>query len=297
MNNKRKHKKYLQILIIPDDKSEPTRFGIPVNRLKYLKMLAVFLVIHIVLGFVTYFLFYKTFKKNRELYTENQRLQENNRRIYELDEASEELETSLKKIKLALGLGTVDNSEMATGMIDQTFQNPPIMPVDDSKILVPQRSDSITNWKYYNVHRSKSQLHSFDRNMPTYLPVEGTVTKDYEVPLYTGDPQHRGIDIASTRGALIRAAADGIVVFSGWTYDFGNVVIIYHGAGYRTYYGHNQRILVQRNSFVKKGDPIALMGNSGISSGFHLHFEIWRDGTPLDPKKYILAFADMSKTK
>jgi murein DD-endopeptidase MepM/ murein hydrolase activator NlpD len=71
----------------------------------------------------------------------------------------------------------------------------------------------------------------------------------------------------------------------------GNLVIIYHKNGYFTYYGHNQRLLINRNSVVKKGSTIALVGNSGISSAPHLHFEIWKDGIPLDPKDYLLAYS------
>ena len=119
------------------------------------------------------------------------------------------------------------------------------------------------------------------------------LTADYESKRYSGNLPHRGIDIAAPRGTLVRAAAEGIVVFAGYTYDLGNLLILYHGAGFFTYYGHNQRLLLNRNAVVKKGDPIALVGNSGISSAPHLHFEIWKDGTPLDPKEYLLAFSTL----
>jgi len=69
------------------------------------------------------------------------------------------------------------------------------------------------------------------------------------------------------------------------------LLILYHGNGYFTYYGHNQRLMVRRGSFVSKGETIALVGSSGASSAPHLHFELWRDGVPLNPKNFILAFA------
>lgn len=104
---------------------------------------------------------------------------------------------------------------------------------------------------------------------------------------------HMGVDIAAPRGSFVRAAGDGTVIFSGWTEDLGNLIILYHGNGFFTYYGHNQRLLKLRNSYVRKADVIAMVGSSGASSAPHLHFEIWKDGLPLDPKEYILAFSRM----
>ena len=119
------------------------------------------------------------------------------------------------------------------------------------------------------------------------------MSADYENDTTRDPSQHRGIDIAGTMGDLVKASADGIVVFSGWTYDLGNLVILYHGNGFYTYYGHNQSCLHQRGSFVKKGESIATLGNTGISSAPHLHFEIWKDGISHDPKDFILAFSDI----
>jgi murein DD-endopeptidase MepM/ murein hydrolase activator NlpD len=85
------------------------------------------------------------------------------------------------------------------------------------------------------------------------------------------------------------AAADGYVVFSGWTYQDGQVLILSHSGGFLTYYKHNQSLLKSANIFVRRGEPIALLGNSGrTSSGPHLHFEVWKDGAPVDPARYLL---------
>ena len=90
------------------------------------------------------------------------------------------------------------------------------------------------------------------------------------------------------------AAADGYIVFSGWTYDDGNMVIISHGGGYFTIYKHNQSLLKSANDFVKRGQPIALLGNSGNTSyGPHLHFELWKDGQPQNPDEYLIATESM----
>ena len=119
------------------------------------------------------------------------------------------------------------------------------------------------------------------------------LSADYENRTNVGTSQHRGIDIAGNMGDMVKASADGVVIFSGWTFDLGNLMIIYHGNGFYTYYGHNQRCLVPRGSFVKKGEAIAMLGSTGISSAPHLHFEIWRDGVSYDPKEFILAFSNI----
>ena len=77
------------------------------------------------------------------------------------------------------------------------------------------------------------------------------------------------------------------------TTELGNLVIIYHGNEFFTYYGHNELILVKPYEKVKRGDVISTSGNSGISSGPHLHFEIWKDGEPVDP---LLYFPELNKS-
>jgi len=127
---------------------------------------------------------------------------------------------------------------------------------------------------------------SFQKNLPFRLPVSGYITQGFQPSL-----GHFGIDIAGKQGSPIVAAADGYVVFAGWTYDAGNMMIIAHGGGYFTFYKHNQALLKSANSFVKHGEPIALLGNTGaMSHGPHLHFEVWKDGVARDPSEYVLNF-------
>lgn len=127
---------------------------------------------------------------------------------------------------------------------------------------------------------------SLRENLPLRLPVNGYVTQGFQPSL-----GHFGIDIAGKQGSPIVAAADGYVVFAGWTYDAGNMMIIAHGGGYFTFYKHNQALLKSAHSFVRHGEPIALLGNTGaMSHGPHLHFELWKDGIARDPGEYVLNF-------
>ncbi len=287
-----KQQKYTQILVIPDDQREPKTYSIPQNRILYYKILAAVIIVHLVFGVLGYYQLLQMSKKNKKLSKTNEQLRENNRRVYELEAAFQELEASQLKVRAALGLVNVDQY---TPSIEIDDESPATVPrtafSSESRVQNGQNADSVKLATLGFLTQSKSDLHDYVKSVPTLLPVEnGILSTDYDADFFSGKVQHRGIDIAAEQGTLVRAAAEGIVVFAGYTYDLGNLIIIYHGSGFFTYYGHNQRLLLMRNSFVKKGDVIALVGSSGISSAPHLHFEIWRDGRPLNPKEYILAF-------
>ncbi len=297
MHTNKKHKQSLQILIIPDDKDEPKTFSIPVKRLKFYKILAGVLVLHILVGIFAYYEYFKTYAKNKELLTINSQLEESNKKIYQLASQVKGLESSQTKIRNALGLGN-SNVEYQTPAVENSPRSvmPSVVPTLEPRQEIKNRREETVRDRIGFLKRSKSVVHDLERSMPTFLPVEGVLTQDYEKASLSSKGEHHGIDIAGAKGLLVKAAADGVIVFAGWTIDLGNLVIIYHGNGFFTYYGHTQQILLTRNSAVKKGEPIALLGNSGRSTAPHLHFEIWRDGMPLDPKDYLLAFADIKSS-
>ena len=83
------------------------------------------------------------------------------------------------------------------------------------------------------------------------------------------------------------AAADGEVTYSGWMGGYGNLIIISHGNGIQTYYGHCSKLYALEGEKVKAGDTIAAVGSTGYSTGNHLHFEIRKNGTQINPQKYL----------
>jgi murein DD-endopeptidase MepM/ murein hydrolase activator NlpD len=125
------------------------------------------------------------------------------------------------------------------------------------------------------------------KNIPSMIPVNGYLTQEMNEKEKDGTRQHYGVDIAVPVGESVKASAGGQVVFSGWTPELGNLVVIYHGNEYFTYYGHNKILLVNSHDQVSRGDVIASSGNSGMSSGPHLHFEIWKEGLAVDPLSYF----------
>jgi len=98
---------------------------------------------------------------------------------------------------------------------------------------------------------------------------------------------HKGLDIANSRGTPINTTASGVVIFSGYHGGYGKKVMVYHGFGYTTVYAHLDKIMVDVGDEVKQGDTIGLMGNTGNSTGTHLHYEVLVDGIPQDPKDFL----------
>lgn len=116
-----------------------------------------------------------------------------------------------------------------------------------------------------------------------FTPVSGSLTGSFNP-----EEDHYAVDIAASVGTPIKAAADGTVIFSGWTVETGYTVIIEHAFGLITVYKHAGELLKQQNDRVESGEVIASIGNTGeLTTGPHLHFEIWSDGYPLDPSNFI----------
>jgi len=126
---------------------------------------------------------------------------------------------------------------------------------------------------------------------PALWPTEGHVTSPFgpRNSPFTGQPQqHTGIDIAAPPGTPIRAPADGVVTFAGTLPGYGHALVLTHGFGFKTFYGHNQRNQVSKGQTVQRGQVIAFVGNTGYSTGAHLHYEVLLNDHPQNPLKYIV---------
>ncbi len=116
-----------------------------------------------------------------------------------------------------------------------------------------------------------------------FPPVKGSITSKYD-----SNEKHYAIDVAVPKDTPIKAAADGTVIFADWTADTGYVMILDHGFNILTIYKHNASLTKQQGELVKAGEVIATAGSTGdLSTGPHLHFELWRDGYSIDPSLFI----------
>lgn len=130
------------------------------------------------------------------------------------------------------------------------------------------------------------------RNTPSIRPARTAwLSSSFGVrihPITHRQIMHKGLDMAGFTGMLIYAPADGVVIWSGLRGGYGETVVIDHGWGMQTHYGHLSKYLVKRGDKVSRGEPIAYMGSTGKSTGPHLHYEVRQDGFPLDPRRFIL---------
>lgn len=126
---------------------------------------------------------------------------------------------------------------------------------------------------------------------PAITPVKGILTSGFGYrndPVTHGRGVHQGVDIAAAPGQPVRASADGLVLRSGTMGGLGSAIYLAHGYGLTTRYGHLSKIEVRPGQRVKRGDIIGRVGNTGRSTGYHLHYEVRQDGDPVNPLVYIL---------
>lgn len=168
--------------------------------------------------------------------------------------------TSVKKIKLVNNIGNENK----------------IFPGE--KIRLPWQKNSFTD-----------RIAAFSLT-PSLWPVQGQITSRFGLrksPITGLREKHSGLDIAALRGSLIRATADGVVVFSGKVKGYGNMIELEHGKNIVTRYAHNSRHMVKVGDMVRKGEVIAKVGNTGRSTGPHLHYEVLVNNTSVDPEDYL----------
>ena len=150
--------------------------------------------------------------------------------------------------------------------------------------LRPTPEDSLLREKVdkedkYNLFESATS----STNFVLFPPVNGPVSEPYNLK-----EKHYAVDIVVAKDAPVKATADGIVIFSEWTATTGYVIIIEHSYGLISIYKHNASLTKSQGDLVKAGEVIATAGNSGeLSTGPHLHFELWNDGYPINPTNFI----------
>ena len=245
--------KKFTILVIPDDDSETSSYSFSKV---FIKIAIVFSLITILVSIAIIVKTAPNISKFDSLNKKYNVLAKERIKVLELMESLEKLNQMDEFVRNSLG------SEL-------NFSEKPEI-VDSALMLIPE-----------------NHLISLSDNIPSLAPIEGFVSKRMESVFSNVNNLHGGIDIVASEGTPIRATSSGVVVFSGWTYEMGNLIVLYHGDDYITHYGHNQQNIISRLDIVKKGDVIGYVGNTGISSGPHLHFEIWKGDKSIDPLIYF----------
>jgi len=152
-------------------------------------------------------------------------------------------------------------------------------------------SSGMTETPFMNAYDMLSQNEiifsgSFDRapEFPASFPVSGSLSQNFDP-----DKGHFGIDIAARSNSNFTTLADGVVIHTEWTINYGYVIYLQHSEGIVTVYKHASKIMKQQGDFVLKGDILGTVSDTGVlSSGSHLHLEIWKNGIPQNPVMYLI---------
>jgi murein DD-endopeptidase MepM/ murein hydrolase activator NlpD len=207
-----------------------------------------------------------------------------------------------QKLKVMVNLETGEDGSQFTGVggSDPALTDPKRMMENSHKEMVRlmHRSlDTIEN-EIALGEQNKTELHKFLESQkillastPSIWPTKGWMSSrfGYRVSPFTGQKEfHKGIDISTRMNAPIIAPANGIVSHVGWDHGYGKVLTIEHGYGVRTKYAHLQKALVKKGQHVKRGETVALVGNTGRSTGPHLHYEVHLNRVAVNPLRYIL---------
>ena len=295
------------IVFLPDGANTVRQFKIPKLIIYLLSCLFI-----IVVGTLTWGVFdYYSIKKQTPEYTrlkaENnqqkgqlaalfQKVDQMNNKMVELYEFDHKL-----KVMVNLETENEDNAHyLGMGGSDPTLIKPEYSIEETHKNLVRLMHQSLDNLNTEISVRAqeKAELCKFlesQKSMfactPSIWPAKGWVSSRFgnRISPFTNEKEfHNGLDISSRKGTVIVAPADGIVASVGKSYGFGNMITINHGYGLKSKYAHLDKVLVKKGEAVKRSQKIALMGNSGRSTGTHLHYEVHLKGVPVNPIRYIL---------
>ena len=155
--------------------------------------------------------------------------------------------------------------------------------VHNNPSLNNSKEDSLFRIKIEEISSGDYISTSSNFNLHFLSPIKGEVTDGYNKK-----KKHFGIDLVGKRGSVITSVSDGVVVTSDWTKETGFVIAIQHSEGFLSFYKHNSKLLKGVGEFVRAGEPVSVIGNSGeLTSGPHLHFELWKNGESVNPENYI----------
>jgi len=178
----------------------------------------------------------------------------------------------------ALPVETVEEQNLALGILDSRLDGLP----DEA------RRQTSTLRQLLGYYQGRETLL---RSTPSVYPAHGWVTSEFGVrddPFTAERIMHAGIDVATREGSPVLAPADGVVTFAGNRGGYGNMVILEHGFGFSTVYGHMQKMTVKAGERVKRGVQVGAVGNTGRSTGPHVHYEVRVNGIPVNPRLFLL---------
>jgi murein DD-endopeptidase MepM/ murein hydrolase activator NlpD len=322
--NKKNSNRFFTVMIIPEKTAVVRKFLIPSWLASSLRFGGAILAVLIIVMIANYGYVMNEVSENNELRMENRRLRQ---QVQTFRNKMDTLNSNVERVKtLSTKLRVITGSEDRGGAqalmknipdsSQNIAQNKSGLPSEIALIseeLEPRDPEREVLKKQYleldaqittltaqaltleqtlqDQYESLVDQKAFLSAIPTRKPAVGYFTSGFGIrraPIGGKIKMHEGLDIANHPGTPIKAAADGVIAFADGKAGYGQTVIIDHGYGVETLYAHTAKILVKKGAKVKRGEAIALLGNSGRSTGPHLHYEVKVNGLPVDPLTYIL---------
>lgn len=316
--------RFYTILVVPEKTSQVRRIVLPSWLLRCAGVGVAFVILLAGVMVFDYWYVMNQIGENRQLKLENRRLRQQvqifENKINTVESTLERVKTFATRLKVIMhvedqgpnlsatlpdassNLGQTSSQKSSVTSLDAESQlDPEKLELQKEYVALEAKISNISQDAFNTEELLQVQyeiLHdkrAFLAALPTRQPAPGYFTSGFGVrtsPYGDRVKMHEGLDIANRLGTLIRAPADGEVIFSASKAGYGQTLIINHGYGIETWYGHLKSSIVSKGTKVKRGTKIALLGNSGRSTGPHVHYEVRVHGYPVDPRSYI--FEDSS---
>jgi len=258
------------ILVVPHSKSQPLKLRLPVAGLLACIALAVIGAVYTVAAGV----------RTAEYYVMKGKLSYFTREFNELKQTISSLKETNTELSRLVELKS-KNSILKSA----EFRDTGSLDIEAIKKEMKETIESVAEIKKYITDQKNVYLAT-----PKGTPINGTISSPFGIrhhPVTGVKTHHTGLDIRAPIGTSVRATADGIVSFSGWSGGSGHIVVIEHGYGFSTAYAHNKENFVKVGQTVKKGQQIAASGSTGMSTGPHLHYEVWKSSKQIDPQQFL----------
>ncbi len=259
----------ITIMLIPHSRSNSLRLKLPFLVLASILLFAVVGVFYTAALTVRVVDYYQTKKKLAYL---SGQFQEMHATVSALKESESQFKRLFSFSSKKQVLEALDNDN--NGSID----------VEELKKQINASMESVSEIRGY-----LARQRDVYRITPTGWPVNGHISSGFgmrEHPKYHTQKFHTGIDLSVPQGTPVHATADGIVSYAGWSPGNGNIVVIEHGQGLSTVYAHNSKNLVRVGKTVQRGEVIAAAGATGVATGSHVHYEVWKNGHFIDPTAF-----------
>lgn len=255
------------LIVAPHGTGNTVTFDLPANVGVVLFALAVIFFVGTALVGITYTKLAVLAVQASRLRAENEALRAENSKIQDIQAEMDKIEGLKRQIEAWAGIAEPEEAGPAASDADSWSTN-----------LWPRR------YTYGIMKPFYAGLSAYPDG--PVLPAEGWVSRGFSVGSGT-EADHPGIDIVVPKGTPVRCALDGTVASAGWDDVYGNLIVVAHGDTLKTLYGHNEKALVKEGDRVAKGQVIGLAGSTGRSTAPHVHFEILKQGRPVDPAAYI----------